>query len=101
MPKLTRGAVPRPGVHRSSCKEMFPVCVSPGLHFVEWTNHIVDLSYFLATYSVHSSGIHLQHGVSLAARFFNNFSNEDATAQGELPHFHQVIQSLARDQLLR
>ena len=45
--------------------------------------------------------IWLQVAVSLAARFINNFSNQDDTAEGELPPPHQVIQSLARYQALR
>ena len=59
-PQPTQGPGPRPEVHRSSYKGLFPACISPGLHLVEWTRHNVDLSYFVAAHMVHSSGCRLQ-----------------------------------------
>ena len=60
MLELTRGPAPCPEVHRSRCKRVFPACVNPGLHLVEWTRYIVDLSYFVAAHTVHSSSCRLQ-----------------------------------------
>ena len=60
MSQPTRGSQPCPDVHCSSFKGIFPVCVSLGLHLVEWTRHIVGLSYFAAAHTVHSSGWRLQ-----------------------------------------
>ena len=45
MSEPTGGLTTLPKLYRSSCKGMFSVCVSPGLHLVEWTRHIVDLSH--------------------------------------------------------
>ena len=41
---------------------------------------------------LHGAFIWLQVAVRLAVHFFNNFSEQDVNAQGELPHVHQVIQ---------
>ena len=60
MPQLTVGPAPWPEGHRRSFNVMFPACVSPGLHLVEWTMHIVGLSYFVAAYTVHSCGYRMQ-----------------------------------------
>ena len=60
MPQATVGPAPWPEVHSSSWKRMFPACVNPDLHVVEWTMHIVGLSYFVAAYTVHSCGCRLQ-----------------------------------------
>ena len=60
MPELTRGPFAWLEVHRSSDKRMFPACVSRGLHLVEWTRHIVDLSYFVSAQVVYSTGCRLQ-----------------------------------------
>ena len=45
--------------------------------------------------------IWLQVAVSLAGRFDINFSNQNDTAQGELPHLPQINRSLARHHDLR
>ena len=60
MPELTRGPAPWPELHLSSCKGVFPACVSPGLRLVECARDIVDLSYFVAAKTVHSSACRLQ-----------------------------------------
>ena len=59
MPQPSVGPATWPEVHRSSWKEMFLVCVNPGLHFVEWTRYIIELSYFVAAYTAYSSGCRL------------------------------------------
>ena len=56
----TRETALWPEVHHSSCKGMFPTCVKPEQHLVEWTRHIVELSYFVGAHTVHSSGCKLQ-----------------------------------------
>ena len=76
MPELTRGPAPWPELHLSSCKGVFPACVSPGLRLVECARDIVDLSDFVP---VDSAFICLQVAVSPTARFLNNFSNQDDT----------------------
>ena len=50
---------------------------------------------------LHSAFIWLQVAVPVAVCFFNNFSKQHVTVQRKLPHFHQVIQSLARYQELK
>ena len=60
MPQPTRGPAPRPEMHRSSSKRMFPAWVRPGLHFAEWTRHTKGISYLVAAHSVHLSGWRLQ-----------------------------------------
>ena len=39
---------------------MFSACISAGLYLVEWTRHIMDLSYLVASQPVDSSGCRLQ-----------------------------------------
>ena len=39
---------------------MFSAWISPDLHLVKWTRHIVDFSYFVAALKVHFSGSSLQ-----------------------------------------
>ena len=60
MPELIRGPFPWPEVHRSSCKEIIPACLRPGLDLAKWAKHIESLSYFVACRTVHSSGCRLQ-----------------------------------------
>ena len=60
MPELTRGPAPWLELHLSSCKGVFPACVSPGLRLVECTRDIVDLSDFVPVDTVHSSACRLQ-----------------------------------------
>ena len=60
MPELTRGPALWPEVHRRSHYGMFSACVSAGLYLVEWTRHIMDLSYLVASQPVDSSGCRLQ-----------------------------------------
>ena len=56
---------------------------------------------FILRSCLHGAFISLQVTVRLAARFFNNFSKQDVTTQGNLPRFHQFIQWLARYHVLR
>ena len=51
---------PWPEVNRNSYEGMFPTCVIPGLYLIEWRRHIVAASYFVAAYTVQSSGYRLQ-----------------------------------------
>ena len=60
MLKLTGRSAIWPEVHHSSDKGMCPACISPGQHLVEWTWHIVDLSYFVDAEPVHSSSSRLE-----------------------------------------
>ena len=59
IPQPTVGPAAWPEVHRSNWKEMFPACVNPDLHFVEWTRYIIEFSYFVAAYTAYSSGCRL------------------------------------------
>ena len=60
MPQAMWGPALWPKVHRSSCKQLLPACVSHALHLVKWTKRKVDLSYFVAANALHSSGCRLQ-----------------------------------------
>ena len=56
----TWGPTPWPEVPIGSWKVMFSACVSPGLYLAEWTRHNVELSYFIASHTVHLSGSRLK-----------------------------------------
>ena len=60
MSQATAKTYPWPEVHRSSCKGMFPTCIRPGLHLVEWTTHC---GAFLLRRCSHSAFIWLQVAV--------------------------------------
>ena len=76
--ELTQGTASQPEVLPCSSKGLFPACVGPHPHLVEWARDIVHLSNFAAAHTVHSVGCRLQVTSQFASLNTSVFTRETA-----------------------
>ena len=57
----------------AAARERLSVCVSPGLHLIEWTRHNMDRSQIVATYNARQSGSRIELSRILVSLEFECF----------------------------